>query len=176
MLLARDLTLSDYECRQLWLGPRRHFNVGGLTPEALRETVHNKKLVSLQSIWVARIEATKFMTLDKLQLSFEECYCGVGCCRQVAWVCNQFTRNDETDVEQLGEDGYWGHSYKVRPPLVIEVLGWLDLAEQTQIEKILKKLEKIYPGHSVQICFVGKSKTELSEVQDAESGDENDVE
>lgn len=108
--------------------------------DALRR-LHDQKTYELEVAWAERIDCIKWMTLDRLQLSFEECYCSIGCCRKVEWVLDRFlhtgplpgTADDDENVYSMLD-------WKARPPLVIECAGW---KSDREAELIWEKLGKL---------------------------------
>lgn len=117
---------------------------GELPPgEALR-LLHDQKTMELELAWVDRIDAIKSMTLDRLQLSFEECYCSIGCCRKVGWILDALIYKDmPPGITQ--DDVYCNEDWKTRPPLVIEVIGWRSGKEKAMIMEKLGRLEGPQP-------------------------------
>lgn len=111
--------------------------------EALR-LLHNQKVMELEFAWVDRVDAIKSMTLDRLQLSFEECYCSIGCCRKVGWILDAFIYND-LPPGRTEDEVYCNEDWKTRPPLVIEVIGWRSGKEKAMIQEKLGRLKSPQP-------------------------------
>lgn len=189
----RDWPISDFyamnDCAQ--------FNAIDLTrpssKEQRLEQIHEYKEDLVKSVWHNRIRYMRKMNLDRLQLAFDESYCGLGCCRMVEWLCNLLSSPDD-DIEAGNDPSYvgpprsdeWGGlAYDEvsgqgetenivvdivpcpgpRAPRVIEVFGWRDDEEKLMIED---KLSLLKPIGTEQIRFIGKSLAE----QHAESDDE----
>ena len=91
-----------------------------LTGTDLRDRIHFNRESSLAAVWADRCAyITANTRLKRLQIDFEECYCPVGCCRKVDYVCNML------------------HTWELAPPEHWEIIGFLDAKEQ---EIILEKL------------------------------------
>lgn len=112
---------------------------GSLPPGEALLRLHNQKTMDLELAWVDRIDAIKTMTLDRIQLSFEECYCAIGCCRKVGWILDGFIHKD-LPPGRTEDEIYCNTDWKDRSPLVIEVLGWRSEKEKTMIEEKLGQL------------------------------------
>lgn len=114
---------------------------GSLAGPAALALLHDRRAAWLEAGWAARVEAIGAMVLDRLALSFEECYCAVGCCRKVGWVLDRFLG--------LSAAGGW----RVRPPRVVEVMGWVNDRER---EMIRTKLEGLSSGEGerIEVRFV----------------------
>ncbi|KUI61169.1 hypothetical protein VP1G_08362 [Cytospora mali] len=108
--------------------------------EALR-MLHDQKVYELEVVWAERIDAIKWMTLDRLDLSFEECYCNTGCCRKVGWVLDRLLHAGPPPGT-THEDVYSFVDWRTRPPLVIDVVGWKNDKEEKLIREKLGRLRE----------------------------------
>lgn len=150
----RDYEESDFENFHseafIW---KRHVDTESFTREMAMRKLHDQKTELLEYEWVDRIDAIKSMTLDRLELDFEECYCSVGCCRKVGWVLDAFIHSD-MPPGTLPDDIYCNTDWKTRPPLHVNVLGWRSPEEQTLMEK---KLGQLRGKGTVRITYEGKT-------------------
>lgn len=81
------------------------------------------------------------MTLDRLVLDFQECYCAIGCCRKVRWVLDRFIHEGPPPgTADTQDNAYSSIDWLSRPPLVIEVMGLVNDKEEVRALKKLKKL------------------------------------
>lgn len=138
MHLARDLSYT-FDMREGTRSPGSDYSGPAIDPQMVRdlalveignspekrvarlEKIHDEHAGSLQDCWYAMAEALKEKTkLKRLQLDFEECYCPLGCCRLVDYVCSL-----------LQDD------WAIAVPEVIEVLGWVDDEEKNSIHRDL---------------------------------------
>lgn len=141
----RDHAVSDHHNLNYNLDIRDRIDVGLLEPrEALLE-LHDQKTFQLELDWAERIDSIKEMKLDRLQLSFEECYCAVGCCRKVGWVLDRFLHCGPLPGLREDEHVWSSVDWKKRPPLVIEVIGWVSSKEQALIRDKLSRLASEEP-------------------------------
>lgn len=124
-----------------------------LTPQEALQMLHNRKVLWLEFLWAERIDFIKQMTLERLQLSFEECYCCIGCCRKVLWVLDRLTAagplpgfgpDDESHV-------YCVNGWACRPPKIIEVIGWVN---DKEIARIGEKLALLPGSEAIEVRFI----------------------
>lgn len=98
-----------------------------ISPRDALQILHDQKTFALEVDWVERIDCIKRMTLDRLVLDTHECYCAIGCCRKTEWVIDRFLHKGPppgtTDTE---DNAYCTLDWVSRPPLVIEVLGFVN--------------------------------------------------
>ncbi|KAI1075681.1 hypothetical protein F5B20DRAFT_558990 [Whalleya microplaca] len=143
----REEAPSDYAIRHLLeLNPDENEGVAaGLNKPAFMRKAHDFKATAVRYRWNERVRIIKYSALNRLQISFEECYCRMGCCRSVLHVLNMITNPALT--------GEWN----VHPPKIIEVTGWNDEDEKSMIKQALEKLST--HDTKVRVQFVGKSKT-----------------
>lgn len=108
--------------------------------EAL-QALHDEKAHALEIDWAERIDSIKLMTLDRLVLDFEECYCAIGCCRKVRWVLDRFLHQgpppDTTDTE---DNAFSSYDWFSRPPRVVEVMGFVNDKEEMRAMAKLRRL------------------------------------
>lgn len=135
----RDSQLKDIEVVYEMDGIQDELERGEITRQEAIIQLHDCKTERLEFEWVERIEAIKYMTLDRLQLSFEDCYCSNGCCRKVDWVLDGFVY-DDVPPGRTEADVFCDKPWRIRPPLVIEVFGWRNEKEKTMIQKKLDQL------------------------------------
>lgn len=159
----RDINVDDmenrYNCSHTF---RQQIDEGSIRREDAMLELHNRKTSVLEFGWVDRIEAIKRMTLDRLQLSFEECYCSVGCCRKVAWVLDRFLY-DDVPPGGREEDVFCDKDWTTRPPLVIEVLGWRSENEKTMIQE---KLGKLRSTETIEVRLIQDERSEAEKRRD----------
>ncbi|CAJ2508806.1 Uu.00g138320.m01.CDS01 [Anthostomella pinea] len=148
----QDDQATDLECRyHSGPGPDEYDDEDAVPPGTSTSMqldymvrLHREKNSTVETQYDERLRHTVGMTLDRLQLSFEECYCGLGCCRKVNYV-----------LDNLCLLSHW----EVRPPKLIEVFGWNNETERERIEQELKGLT--LDGEPIPVRFVGKSMTEV---------------
>ncbi|KAI0133863.1 hypothetical protein BJ170DRAFT_678791 [Xylariales sp. AK1849] len=128
----RDCVASDINARYDHEGDDVH-------PVVSFAELHDYRHSYLEKVWARRIKQIRKMELDRLQLTFDECYCESGCCRKVSWVCDELVRD-----------------WDVLPPKVIEVVGWLDDDERQKIQERFGCLSEA--SMSVLVRFEGWSK------------------
>lgn len=115
--------------------------------EALR-ALHDQKTLSLEIEWTERIDSIKRMTLDRLLLAFDECYCAVGCCRKVEWVLDRFLHEGPPPgTGDTADNAYSSIDWRERPPLVIEVIGLVNDWEKQMAQ------EKLTVFQGSEVCF-----------------------
>lgn len=134
----------------------RDIDKGLITREEALRKLHDQKTEDLELQWVDRIEAIKKMTLNRLCLSFEECYCSIGCCRKVDWVLDGFVY-DDLPPGRSEEEIFCDKSWVTRPPLVIEVLGWRSEKEKTMIQE---KLGRLQNRETIEVHLIEDTRTE----------------
>ncbi|KAK7748274.1 hypothetical protein SLS62_008734 [Diatrype stigma] len=154
MKLARDLSYtfdsregsrrpgSDYSGPVLDLREvRKNINFLGHGPAVERERgegIHLDLDMWVRPQWEEIALRLRAKTrLRRLQLDFEECYCPVGCCRNVEYACS-YLRGD----------------WELAMPELVEIVGWLDEREKKQIRQWLIPLDN---RENVEIRFVGQS-------------------
>lgn len=162
--LVRDQSYTDYQLRYERDHPTAlDLDDGITTQQQQMEFLHDIKLIFMkEDAWRQRFSDIKEMTLDRLQLSLEDCYCPVGCCRQVAWVCEQLCNTCPEDAAGMNNDPQSFEPFSARPPRIIEFQGWLNRAERHMIKTQMKVFQQRYKEHDVQISFVGRSKRNLT--------------
>lgn len=126
-----------------------------ISPAEALQALHDAKALELEIDWAERVDSIKRMTLDRLVLDFEECYCAVGCCRKVGWVLDRFLHEGPPPGTQDTEgNAYSSVDWFARPPLVVEVRGFRSHEEK------LMALRKLVDLRS-EICYdrrVGKDR------------------
>lgn len=151
----RDHLVTDRDNLEEHLRVKEGVDNGSLAPRAAMQMLHDQKLFWLEVDWSERIDSIKEMTLDRLQLSFEECYCAVGCCRKVGWVLDRFVHCGPLPGVVNLEDHVWSSvDWKARPPLVIEIIGWVNAWEK---EMIRGKLNRLPHSGSLEVRFIKSS-------------------
>jgi hypothetical protein len=84
---------DPYSTREHYRLPHRqdspiHFD--SRSPMQKMQTLHDALEKQVERVWDDRcFLIIRYLQLDRLQLDFEECYCALGCCRKVEYVCNQ---------------------------------------------------------------------------------------
>ncbi|KAI0174805.1 hypothetical protein BJ166DRAFT_587584 [Pestalotiopsis sp. NC0098] len=175
----RDSTVSDFQSLS---DQADGGNIDLIRPpprERILELLHFNKEDLLKNHWFDRIQYMKRMNLERLQLAFDEAYCGFGCCRMVEWLCKVLSTpaSNMMCVDEPNRDYYVAQPYEwggvldaeecyeiyedemlpevaIRAPRVIDIFGWRDDEEKLMIENRLKSLESI---GTEQIRFVGQS-------------------
>lgn len=151
----RDNMLPDIRNLYYDLNLKDSIDEGSIPPQQALQRLHDLKVMQLEIDWAERIDSIKRMTLDRLQLSFEECYCSIGCCRKVSWVLDRFLHEGPppgTDERVI----YSSFDWKVRPPLTIEVMGWRNDGEKTMISE---KLGSLCSPEKIEVCFIADERT-----------------
>lgn len=148
----RDLVVSDYQnlCYNDTL--KDDIDQAKISSREALLRLHDLKTYKLGVIWAERVDCIKWMTLDRLQLSFDECYCGVGCCRKVEWVLDLFLNTGP--LPGTGDDDEEAYSmldWKARPPLVIECVGWKTAREAELIREKLGRLAETFGSVKIQL-------------------------
>ncbi|KAL8770776.1 MAG: hypothetical protein Q9209_003643 [Squamulea sp. 1 TL-2023] len=99
-----------------------------LTQKNRLRLIHNKQKKGLEDVWFARCLTIKKLDLRYLELDFEECYCPMGCCRMVQFICAKlwaiarlYKSLDRIDV--LGLAGS-GEERRVRSQLAGDDRSW----------------------------------------------------
>ncbi|KAF3770762.1 hypothetical protein M406DRAFT_349379 [Cryphonectria parasitica EP155] len=153
----RDAEMRDWEALHFCQAVKEQVDDQTIAPRDALAALHDQKTVSLEIMWAERIDAVKRMTLDRLQLCFDDCYCPVGCCRKVGWVLARFLDSGPLG----GADAHdQAHVYSTldwagRPPKVVEVMGWVNEAERDRIRELLARL----PGaNDAVVRFMGYSR------------------
>lgn len=84
------------------------FDDPDLTGTALRDAIHDYRKDMLVSTWDARCRfLTVHMSLKRLQIDFEDCFCPSSCCRMVDRVCNLLAPWMEVPPEHWEIIGFW---------------------------------------------------------------------
>ncbi|KKY31535.1 hypothetical protein UCDDA912_g08498 [Diaporthe ampelina] len=95
-----------------------------LSPAQALQALHDQKTLDLEVDWAERIDSIKRMTLDRLALDLQECYCAVGCCRKAGWVLDRLLYSGPPPgTEDAGDNAYSSINWVGRRPLVVEVTG-----------------------------------------------------
>ncbi|KAI0835100.1 hypothetical protein F5Y06DRAFT_306460 [Hypoxylon sp. FL0890] len=118
-----------------------------VAPRIFLRRMHRRAMISLEHQWRNRVLFIKQFELDRLQLSFEECYCPMGCCRLAHRVARSLVPHNHLT------------QWKTRPPRTIEVIGWNNDIEQQNIIRGFKKLR--IDDVPIKVRFLGKSKKEV---------------
>lgn len=159
----RDFEISDFQNRY------DHFVTAdddAVTPQQFMQRLHDNKLQCVQIEWAERINAIKSMELDRLQLSFEECYCCVGCCRQVEFVCDLIIDTGPANPQAVTSFPDW----RSRPPLLVEIFGWKNEDEKDMIMEKLGRLRELL--ETIEIRLTGMSKAEVMAAVEANMEEE----
>ncbi|KAI1644654.1 uncharacterized protein F4817DRAFT_346368 [Daldinia loculata] len=114
-----------------------------LQPSNYLINFHDTMRMDLLESWDTVFDEIRMLVPDRLELSFEECYCPLGCCRLV----NEVIKRLRFCV----------------PPAVIEMIGWYDENERERIKEGIKEgLDKFFKKNvDSDVRFVGKSTKEL---------------
>lgn len=157
----RDHPSDDYSNLYRSYEVKLSIDAGSRPPGELLRALHDQKALHLEVDWAERVDSIKRMTLDRLVLDFEECYCAIGCCRRVGWVLDRFLHEGPPPGTQDTEGNAYSYvDWAVRPPLVVEVMGFVSDEEKAMGMEKLKKL----PGSEVR--FVARVATNLSNLFD----------
>lgn len=147
----RDHLVADRENLEEQVRVKDGVDDGSLPPLEAMQMLHDQKLFWLEVDWSERIDSIKEMKLDRLQLSFEECYCAVGCCRKVGWVLDRFVHHGPLPGVDR-EDHVWSSvDWKHCPPMVVEIIGWANPKEK---EMIQDKLSRLPNPESFEVRFI----------------------
>lgn len=136
----RDYRGNDYGNLYQDLSLKESIASHTISPAEALQALHDQKARDLEIDWSERILCIKRMTLDRLTLSFDECYCGIGCCRKVGWVLNLLVHKGPppgTTEDQV----YCPIDWRERPPLVVEVLGVMSRGEKLMAQEKLGQLQ-----------------------------------
>ncbi|KAI1480940.1 hypothetical protein F4774DRAFT_65317 [Daldinia eschscholtzii] len=121
---------------------------GPLDPARYMMALHDQARVDLLVSWNSNIfSSLKKLHLDRLELSFEECYCPIGCCRLVGNVLRMLSTTD----------------FSKGPPKIIEITGWINEDEKEWIRKPLENLGG--KEDSVEVRFIGRSLKEFTSLR-----------
>lgn len=148
----RDRVTGDYEnlCYNDLL--RESIDEKWVPPQEALQVLHDQKALELEIVWAERIDAIKWMTLDRLELSLEECYCSIGCCRKVEWVLDRLLhKGPPPGTADTHENVYSSVDWRARLPLVIVALGWKTLREEQLIRDKLGKLRDSFGSTEIQL-------------------------
>lgn len=122
-------TREQYRFRHRQNGPTPFDN---LSPPQQMQRLHDALDRQVERVWDDRcFLITRYLQLDRLQLDFEECYCALGCCRKVEYVCNQLRYH--AAFTALCYRSPFRHG--IVP--VFEVVGFRDEAEKEMIRERL---------------------------------------
>lgn len=137
----RDQRGDDYDNLYRNLDIKESIDSRTLPPGDALQVLHNRKTFELEADWTERIESIKRMTLDRLVLAFEECYCAIGCCRKVEWVLDRFLcEGPPPGTEDTEMNAYCAVDWVSRPPLVVEVMGFVNDEEKVMAREKLSRL------------------------------------
>ncbi|ROV93645.1 hypothetical protein VMCG_08108 [Cytospora schulzeri] len=137
----RDHVTSDYANLCFNDSLRADIDEVRISPQEALRRLHDQRTFELEIVWAERVDCIKWMTLDRLQLSFDECYCSIGCCRKVEWVLDRFLNTGPPPgTVDNDENVYSMVDWKARPPLVIECTGWKNSGEARLIREKLGNL------------------------------------
>lgn len=134
------------------------------TQQVFMLALHDNRIFLLQSEWFGRIVKLKRTNLERLQIAFDECYCGYGCCRMVEWVCSHLggmgiSPNMDEMPDMVGQlvPRSWGPEgiTENRAPRIVEISGWADNAEGLMIKTKLSQLTSRMG--TKEIRFIGQS-------------------
>ncbi|KAI3396767.1 hypothetical protein diail_11667 [Diaporthe ilicicola] len=134
----RDHPTDDHANLRNGFMTRSEIDSRRVSPRVALQVLHDQKAMALELDWAERIDSIKRMTLDRLLLTFDECYCAVGCCRKVEWVLDRFLHKGPPPGTRR-EHAYSSIDWRERPPLVIEVLGLVG-DEESMVRKKLQSL------------------------------------
>lgn len=138
-----------------------------ISQEEALQALHGQKNFDLEIDWVERIDCIKRMTLNRLVLAFEECYCAIGCCRRVGWVLDRFLHvGQPPGVADIEDNAYSSLDWVSRPPLVVEVMGLVNDEEEAMVQEKLSRL----PGSEVRLSTTLNA---LDEIGDGTGLDES---
>ncbi|KAI1141245.1 hypothetical protein F5Y05DRAFT_371833 [Hypoxylon sp. FL0543] len=152
--LLRDVSLT-FDKRHVCISPHsRMYEYGHRrdnidNPRSYLRRRHRRYFSELKSKWGTMISRVKQLALDRLQLSFEECYCPMGCCRMVTLATSYIV------------PGNGATQWNDHPPKTIEIVGWDDEYER---QYIVEEFEKLRIGDApVKLRFLGKSNEEVNQ-------------
>ncbi|KAI1397735.1 hypothetical protein F4819DRAFT_470958 [Hypoxylon fuscum] len=115
-----------------------------------KQKIHGQFQHSLKLEWrkIAEV-ALCFMKLNRLQISFEDCYCPLGCCRLFEEALNLviavIRRSEHPD----------------KGPRFIEICGWNDQDEKEAAAKIMENGLALADRATTKVEFIGKSMKEV---------------
>lgn len=154
----RDQRGDDYANLYRNLDIKESIDSRTLPPGDALQVLHNWKTYELEIDWTERIDSIKRMTLDRLVLAFEECYCAIGCCRKVEWVLDRFLcEGPPPGTEDTELNAFCAFDWASRPPLVIEVMGFVNDEEKVMAREKLSRL----PGTEVRLSTTQSGLDEL---------------
>lgn len=126
-----------------------------VTPHDLRERIHdarrNIQQFEITSTWE---DFQSWLSLKRLQVDIEECYCPTGCCRQVQYAFKQ---------------GIMLGPWVKGQPGSIEISGWKDEAERACITRYLTH-DAPEPFQEHKVHFLGQSIYERGRLQQQQKG------
>lgn len=163
----RDCETNDYDNLCYDDRIRDAVDEGSITPGEAMRRLHDQKTFSLEEGWVERVDAIQSMSLNRLQLDFEECYCAMGCCRKVSWLLDRFLyTGTPPGTADTPENAYSMVGWRTGPPRVIEVSGWRNDREEALIREKLGKMQT--SSEPIEIRFGPHAKPEELPVFDAD--------
>lgn len=137
----RDHPIDDHANLYMNYGIKISVDNGRRSRGEALQALHDAKAHALEIDWAERIDSIKLMTLDRLVLDFEECYCAIGCCRKVQWVVDRFLHEGPPPGTADTEDNaYSSYDWFNRPPRVVEVMGFVDDKEELRAMVKLRRL------------------------------------
>lgn len=139
----RDKVVCDYDNLTYDIRLKDDVDKGSISPQDALRVLHDQKAFELEITWAERIDSIKWMNLNRLEISFEECYCSMGCCRKVEWVLDRFLHVGPPPGTADTEDNvYSSVNWFSRPPELIEIIGWKSKKEKKLIAEKLAKLQR----------------------------------
>ncbi|POS74480.1 hypothetical protein DHEL01_v207124 [Diaporthe helianthi] len=137
----RDHPTDDYENLYTNYSIKEHVDSRTLSRSEALQALHDEKAHALEFDWAERIDRIKHMKLDRLVLDFEECYCAIGCCRKVEWVVDRLIhKGPPPGTADTEDNAYSSYDWVNRPPLMVEVMGFVDDREQLEAMAKLRRL------------------------------------
>ncbi|KAK7749694.1 hypothetical protein SLS53_000273 [Cytospora paraplurivora] len=163
----RDYETNDYDNMCYDDRIRDAVDEGSIAPGEAMRRLHDQKTFSLEEAWVERVDAIQSMSLNRLQLDFEECYCAMGCCRKVDWLLDRFLyTGTPPGTADTPENAYSMVGWRNGPPSVIEVCGWKNNREETLIREKLGKMQSL--SELIEIRFGPQTRPVETPVFDAD--------
>ncbi|KAG8159149.1 hypothetical protein KVR01_010810 [Diaporthe batatas] len=137
----RDHPIDDHTNLYMNYGIKASVDDGRRSRGEALQALHDAKALELEIDWAERIDSIKLMTLDRLVLDFQECYCPIGCCRKVQWVVDRFLHEGPPPGTAATEDNaYSSYDWFNRPPRMVEVMGFVDDKEELTAMVKLRRL------------------------------------
>ncbi|KAI1799033.1 hypothetical protein F4811DRAFT_565919 [Daldinia bambusicola] len=113
-----------------------------LEPATYLMNMHNEAKHTLDGKWRGILANLSMMELDTLELSFEMCYCPMGCCRLVDEVLERFR------TAEFGKGA----------PKAVEATGWKSEEEKERMRETLEG--RVGKGNCVEVSVVYASSTQ----------------